>query len=318
MEKSKEPFVFLVPENSSIELNFQSYHFDNESAVFIPSGQFIQTDKSATRIAVNSKSPQDHRYLFSQVLTLGHVDADEQIKSKDSNEVLKYSSEKWKKLNPFNTTEEELEMLFDTSDWLDHNVEAALDLKTGLLSYQEIHRLSKEKLNLTLFQWKNHKLINQARQTLYESGGSVKKASYELGFKDSAYFCRFFKNNTSLSPGEFIRKIEDKPRENRILQDFKSLLKLYIYREHQVAFYANELNLTAKNLSQLVKSISGKSAKKHIQAELISKSKSLLREGHTVSSITFGLGFEEISHFSSFFKTHTGQTPSQLLSKKYH
>ncbi|MEP0986529.1 AraC family transcriptional regulator [Ekhidna sp.] len=313
MERTKAPAIFLVPENSSFELNFQSHYFENESAVFVPADQFILTSTDTKCFPVNPKSPKNYRYLFSRVLSVGHVAADEKIKATQSQEILDYSTKKWKSLNPFNTNEEELEMLFDTNEWLDQNVEAALDIKNRILSYSEIQRLSKEKLNLTLFQWKNHKLINQARQTLFESGGSIKETSYTLGFKDTAYFCRFFRNNTTLSPGEFFKQIADKPREKKILNDFKSLLKQYVDKEHQVVFYANQLNLTPKSLSRLVKSTTGKGAKKHIEAALISKSKSLLKEGHAVGSVAFGLGFEEISHFSNFFKHYTHQTPSELV-----
>lgn len=313
MEKSKEPAILLLPENSSIELNFQSHHFDQESAVFIPAGQFISADEANHCIEVNPKFPNHYRYLFSQVLSIGHVDADEKIKSTGSKDVLDYSSEKWKKLNPFNTTSEELEMLFDANDWLDRNLQAGVDLKSDFLSSREIQKLSREKLRISLFQWKNHKLLNQARQILYESGGSVKETSYQLGFKDTAYFCRFFRNSTSFSPGEFIRTIEEKPQENRILRNFKSLVKEHIQSEHGVAFYADQLNLTSKNLSRIIKSTTGTTAKKHIEAELISTSKLVLQEGHSISSTAFELGFEEISHFSSFFKLHAGVSPSAFL-----
>ncbi|MEP1033663.1 AraC family transcriptional regulator [Ekhidna sp.] len=315
MEKSKEPSILLIPENSSIELNFQSYHFDQESAVFIPSGQFIIADQASQCIAVSPKSPSHYRYLFSQVLTLGHVDADEKIRSTDSQTVLDHSSEKWKKLNPFNTTDEELDLLFDTSDWLDQNIEATIDLKNGLLSYDEIRRLSRQKLELTLYQWKNHKLINKSRQVLYETGGSIKETSYSLGFKDSSYFCRFFRNNTTLSPGEFVRTIEERPREKQILRNFKSLLSAHIHLNHSVAYYANELNLVPKSFSRIIKSCSGTSAKKHIEAELISRAKVHLEEGQSVTSIAFELGFEEVSHFSNFFKHHTGITASSFIEK---
>ncbi|WP_436517381.1 helix-turn-helix domain-containing protein [Ekhidna sp. To15] len=315
MEKSKEPLIYMIPENSSIELNFQSYHLNQESAVFIPSGQYIKTDPSAQTIPVHPESPNHYRYLFSRILTLGHVAADEKIKSQNTNEVLDYSDRKWRRLNPFKTTDEELEILFDANEWLDHNMDAALDIKSGLLTYHETQKLSKEKLHLTLFQWKNQKLIGHARQKLYESGGSIKETSYALGFKDSAYFCRFFRNYTSHSPGEFIKTIEEKPQEKRIVKAFKSLLKEYIQSNHSVVFYANQLNLTTKSLSRVIKSATGLTPKHHINNEIISRAKHFLAEGATVSSITFELGFEEISHFSQFFKLHTRKAPSRLQSK---
>lgn len=315
MEKSREPSIYLLPANSSIELNFQSYHFDQESAVFIPKNQYIQADTTAHRIPVSPELPNYYRYLFSRILSIGHITADEKFKSQNTNELLHYSDQKWRILNPFKTTNEELEALFDANEWLERNVDAALDIKSGLLTYHEIQRLSKEKLQITLFQWKNRKLIGQARQKLYEFGGSIKETSYALGFKDSAYFCRFFRNYTSLSPREFINTIEDKPREKKILHAFKSLLQEHIHTDHSVGFYADQLNLTPKSLSRLVKSTSGISAKQHIHNETISKAKKLLLEGATITSAAFELGFKEVSHFSTFFKAHSNQKPSELSTK---
>ncbi len=315
MEKSKEPSIFFIPENSSIQLNFQSYHFDQESAVFIPSDQFIEIEQSTPSIVATDQSLNEYRYLFSQILTLGHISADKKLKSANHQEVLDYSQSKWKQLNPFNTTSEELEILFDTNEWLNHNLDASLNLADEFIPYREIRRISKQKLQLTFFQWKNHKLINLARQTLYESGGSIKETTHSLGFKDPAYFCRFFRSHTSLSPGQFVKIIEEHPREKLVLNNFKSLLNEYIYTEHSVDFYACELNLMPRNLSRIIKTISGISAKSHIESELIKKAQSHLKEGHSITTITFELGFQEVSHFSSFFKKHTGKTPSSFLSK---
>lgn len=304
--------MFLVSENSSFELNFQTYHFAQESALFIPPGQFIGVDQANQTIPLDPDSPQHYRYLFSRVLTLGHVAVDNKMKIADTQQVLDHSNAKWKRLNPFNSTNEELDLLFDTNDWLDQNVEASFDIKSELIKFNEVQKLSKKKLQLTLFQWKNHKLVNQARQLLYESGGSVKETSYELGFKDTAYFCRFFRNNTTQSPGEFIHSIEEKPRAKQVLKNFNSLIHENIQLHHDVAFYADQLNLTSKTLGHVIKSASGVSPKEHIKNTLISRAEHLLQEGQSVSTLAFELGFQEISHFSNFFKTHTGHNPSNV------
>lgn len=314
MEKSSQPLIFIIPENTSFELNFQRYHFKEESAVFIPSQQYIDIPPSTRSILVNNKESSNHRFLFSQILTLGHVDSDEKIKSTATNELLDYSSVKWKALNPFNATEEELSLLFDANEWLEKNIDAGFRFQ-DFLPFKEIQRLSKKSLAISAFQWKNHKLINSARKTLYDTRGSIKESSYLLGFKDPSYFCRFFKNHTSKSPGEFIEAIESRPRAKSILKNFNGLLKQNIHIHHDVSYYATELNLTVKTLSRIIKSVSGITPKQHISSQLIAQAKKRIQEGQSVSSLTFELGFDEVSHFSSFFKSQTGIAPSLAYSK---
>lgn len=304
-----------MPENSSFELNFQTFHFAKASALFIPSGQYIQGDQASKSFTVASQASLEHRFLFSQVLSLGHVDADEKMQASDFQNVLNHSSKKWKKLNPFNSTDEELDLLFNTNDWLNQNLEASLDIKHTMLPYRQVQRLSKEKLHLTFFQWKNHKLIKYAHRRLFETGGSVKSTSYDLGFKDISYFCRFFRNNTNQSPGEFIAALEENPKGKRLAEDFKFLLYEQVNNHHEVGYYADRLSYTPKTLSNIIKSATGATPKQHIKNELIRRAQSLLKEGHTISSLAFKLGFQEVSHFSNFFTRHAGQSPSQIQPK---
>ncbi len=314
MEKSTQPLVFIIPENTSLELNFQQYHFKEESAVFIPSDQYVDVAPSTSTIPVNNDESLNHRFLFSQVLTLGHVDSDEKIKSTSTKEILDYSSNKWRALNPFNTTEEELNLLFDANDWLEQHIEANFQFQ-DFRHFNKLQSLSKRSIELSAFQWKNHKLINKARKTLYDTGGSIKESAYLLGFKDPAYFCRFFRNHTSKSPGEFIETIEKKPRDKRIQNSFNDLLKQNVRAHHDVSYYAEKLNLTVKTLSRIIKRASGITPKQHISNELITQAKHQIKEGHSITSLTFELGFEEVSHFSNFFKSQTGIAPSHGYSK---
>jgi AraC family transcriptional activator of pobA len=97
----------------------------------------------------------------------------------------------------------------------------------------------------------------------------------------------------------------------------RQLLKKYLakideeYKEiHEVAAYADFLNISAGHLSELVKEQSGKSAITHIHERIVLEAKRLLF--HTESSIkevSFQLGFEDASYFNRFFKRITGNTP---------
>jgi len=97
----------------------------------------------------------------------------------------------------------------------------------------------------------------------------------------------------------------------------RQLLKKYLakideeYKEvHEVACYADMLNISAGHLSEVVKEQSGKSAITHIHERIVLEAKRLLF--HTESSmkeVSFQLGFEDASYFNRFFKRITGSTP---------
>ncbi|WP_420575801.1 AraC family transcriptional regulator [Ekhidna sp.] len=314
MEKTRQPFIYLIPADSSIKLNFQTYHFSEPSAIFIPKGQYVSI-KPAHSLAVEDRSTSHYRFLFSQVLSVGHVHADEKLPLKNQNETLKSAQDRWLQMNPFNATYDELSTLFDLNEWLERNVAAKMESPDSFLSYQDVQRISKEKLHLTFFQWKNHKLINKARQLLFETKGSVKEASYLLGFKDPAYFSRFFKNQTSLSPGQFVDGLEIVSRNQALSEAFRQALEQNITYSHRVSFYADLLNQTPKTLSRNIQLSTGLTPKEHITKHLITLAKEMLDQGEPVTSVAFGLGFEEISHFSAFFKLHTGSSPSSLSTE---
>jgi AraC-like DNA-binding protein len=79
--------------------------------------------------------------------------------------------------------------------------------------------------------------------------------------------------------------------------------------------YADKLAVTPDYLNKTVKSITGKSAKEHIQSKLIVEAKrSLLFSGLSGKELAYTLGFEESAHFNNFFKKNTGLTPTEFKS----
>ena len=314
VEKTQQPFIYLIPPDSSLKLNFQTYHFSEASAIFIPKDQYVSINPACS-LAVEDHSTSHYRFLFSQVLTVGHVHADEELPLENHNETLKSAQERWLQMNPFQATYDELSTLFDLNEWLEQNVAAKMESPDSFLSYQDVQRISREKLHLTFFQWKNHKLTNKARQLLFETRGSVKEVSYLLGFKDPAYFSRFFKNHTSLSPGQFVDGLENVSRNQALVEAFNQALEQNITRSHQVIFYADLLNQTPKTLSRNIQLSTGLSPKEHISRQLISLAEKMLSQGESVTSVAFDLGFEEVSHFSAFFKQHAGTTPSSISTE---
>ncbi len=97
----------------------------------------------------------------------------------------------------------------------------------------------------------------------------------------------------------------------------RMLLKKYLakieesYLElHEVAAYADMLNISAGHLSEVVKEQSGKPAIAHIHERLILEAKRLLfHNEQSIKEIAFHLGFEDASYFNRFFKRLTNHTP---------
>lgn len=78
-----------------------------------------------------------------------------------------------------------------------------------------------------------------------------------------------------------------------------------------VAFFADQLNLSAGYLSELLKRETGKTAKEIILLALIERAKTtLLNSDMNITEVSYRLGFEHPSYFSRLFKSKTGLTPS--------
>ncbi len=75
---------------------------------------------------------------------------------------------------------------------------AAMGLTAGQLS-----RICRDVLGISALDVINARLVHEAQRELVYSVGSVKQLASELGFEDDAYFSRFFKRHTGLSPRVF-------------------------------------------------------------------------------------------------------------------
>jgi len=101
-------------------------------------------------------------------------------------------------------------------------------------------------------------------------------------------------------------------RINGVFKRFIDLVTEYHTTERGMAFYAEQLCLTPKYLSKLVKQASGRSAPEWIDAFVILEAKNLLRFSDcTIKEIVYRLHFPNQSVFYKYFKSHTGMTPSE-------
>ena len=113
------------------------------------------------------------------------------------------------------------------------------------------------------------------------------------------------------------RQLDEESAEICILRNFKQLVDEKFRRWHQVQYYASEINISPKHLSQTVKNVTGKVAKEYIKDRLILESKRMLfHTPLTIKEIAYDIGFKEPLNFSNFFKKQTGIAPSEFRSQR--
>lgn len=71
------------------------------------------------------------------------------------------------------------------------------------LTPKRLNEITKETSGRTVTELLHDRIVLEAKRNLAFSHKSVKEICYELGFEDPAYFSRFFKNNTGISPQDF-------------------------------------------------------------------------------------------------------------------
>src|SRR5512133_402790 len=104
-----------------------------------------------------------------------------------------------------------------------------------------------------------------------------------------------------------------------ILEKFEELLNGYFSSDKpqkiglpSVAYFAEELHLSANYFGDLIKKETGRSAKEYIQGKIIDIAKNkTLDTDKSVSQIALELGFKYPQHFSRLFKQWAGQSPNE-------
>jgi AraC family transcriptional regulator, transcriptional activator of pobA len=105
-------------------------------------------------------------------------------------------------------------------------------------------------------------------------------------------------------------------RNQKIARDFNQLLHDHYQEQKEVAFYAATLNLSPKNLSEMLKQVMGRSAKQSIEDFIVFEAKSLLKQTQmSIKEIVYWLGYEDPSYFAKFFKRKEGITPVEYRNK---
>ena len=104
---------------------------------------------------------------------------------------------------------------------------------------------------------------------------------------------------------------------HQVLERLETLLDEYFTQKAvverglpTVRYVAEELNLSPKYLSNLLRVLTGQNTQQHIHEKLIEKAKERLSTTTlSVSEIAYELGFEHLPSFSKLFKTRTNLSP---------
>jgi AraC-like DNA-binding protein len=111
--------------------------------------------------------------------------------------------------------------------------------------------------------------------------------------------------------------VEDMPQTKLdTIRKFNLLVEMHFREKHKVSEYAALLHMNPKSLSNLFSRYYNKSPLKVITERIILESKRLIDfSDKNINEITFALGFQEVSHFSKFFKTQVGLSPKEYKKK---
>lgn len=115
-------------------------------------------------------------------------------------------------------------------------------------------------------------------------------------------FCGFALNR--------VREEDNLSRKDVLSRKFMALVRDNYRSERSVAWYASQMCLTPKYLSQAIKDVTGKPALDWIDEFTVVESKALLKSTDlTIDQIASKLGFLSSSLFGKYFKRVTGVSP---------
>jgi AraC-like DNA-binding protein len=102
-----------------------------------------------------------------------------------------------------------------------------------------------------------------------------------------------------------------------VIRNYNLLVEKHYKKEHQVQYYAEQLNKSSKTLSNLFLLYNHKSPLAVIKDRVITEAKRLLiYTNKSAKEIGYDIGFEDAAHFSNFFKKHTGISISDFRNTK--
>ena len=105
-------------------------------------------------------------------------------------------------------------------------------------------------------------------------------------------------------------------REEILFKEFIRLVSEHHRKERRVDFYAEQLFLSSKHFSTVIKKVSGKTAGQWIDEYVILEAKTLLKySAMSIQEVAYYMNFPNPSFFGKYFKHHTGLSPSEYKAQ---
>jgi AraC family transcriptional activator of pobA len=96
-------------------------------------------------------------------------------------------------------------------------------------------------------------------------------------------------------------------RNSDLVRRFMVSLESNLTKRKSVSDYARELGVSANYLNEIIKKVTGSQAYYHIQQRKVLEAKrQAICNGKSMKEVAYYLGFDDLSHFSRFFKMKTG------------
>lgn len=106
-------------------------------------------------------------------------------------------------------------------------------------------------------------------------------------------------------------------RQADLFQHFVALVHEHCTEQRKVAFYADQLCISTRYLSTIVRSVAHSTAKEFIDRSVVLEIKMLLESTElSVQEIAYRLHFPDQSYLGRFFKKHTGVSPTEFRNAK--
>ncbi|MBL0420061.1 helix-turn-helix domain-containing protein [Ramlibacter sp. AW1] len=112
--------------------------------------------------------------------------------------------------------------------------------------------------------------------------------------------------------GELVSQERRPGARDTLVQRYQSLLEQHYREHHPLAWYAEQLGVTADHLSRTCRAVCGLSAQQVLHDRLMLEARRLLAyTPMPVARVAEHLGYADTAYFSKFFARSVGQTPSQ-------
>ncbi|MFV0576294.1 MAG: helix-turn-helix domain-containing protein [Vibrio sp.] len=87
------------------------------------------------------------------------------------------------------------------------------------------------------------------------------------------------------------------------------------YKEHDlnIGYVCNKFEINSRTLSNKINQLTGLSTNKFLNQLRICKAISLIEKGHSITEVSYMVGYNDSNYFSTKFKSVTGKSPSHYI-----